>query len=230
MKTATAGRTRVAVKTTQSNVTVRGRRWVMIPKAPCRGRQRAATDAGAGDARTRRRRAVAPRRGASCPPRCMALADVFDRGSCDAFQKVLTQSSGPGQRDPRLPAVRQPMAGQSAAHGGVCARDWRLPGSAATTRRARRRRPAARRVSRPRSSSRPAPTSSNAGGSSRKPRRSKGSSCPKTRCCSFRARCSAVRRTRGSTWPTHWCPNSSGCAAGRPRPRSRHRRPLRSRR
>ena len=85
------GRTHeVAVKTTQSNVTVRGRRWVMIP---ARGAAAPAPPAAAPTAApaapmvapTPVRRVV--------PPDVVALADVFDRGSAQAFEKALAESN-----------------------------------------------------------------------------------------------------------------------------------------
>ena len=86
------GRTHeVAVKVTQPNVTIRGRRWVMIPK---RGRERAGAGCrrppATGDPRTPLPPEAAPRR--VVPADVMALADVFDRGSAEAFQKALAQS------------------------------------------------------------------------------------------------------------------------------------------
>ena len=85
------GRTHeVAVKTTQSNVTVRGRRWVMIP---ARGAAAPAPPAAAPIAAPAAP-AVAPtpvRR--VVPPDVVALADVFDRGSAQAFEKALAESN-----------------------------------------------------------------------------------------------------------------------------------------
>jgi VWFA-related protein len=85
------GRTHeVAVKTTQSNVTVRGRRWVMIPArgavapAPTAAATPAAPSAPA-RAPTPIRRVV--------PPDVMALADVFDRGKAEAFEQALAHSN-----------------------------------------------------------------------------------------------------------------------------------------
>ena len=81
------GRTHeVAVKTTQSSVTVRGRRWVMIP---VRGAAAPAAVAATPSApvpapTTTVRRAV--------PPDVVALADLFDRGNAQAFEKGLTES------------------------------------------------------------------------------------------------------------------------------------------
>ena len=96
----------IAVKTTQSNVTIRGRRWVMVPKRGGTRRLRA----GAG-----------PRGGAShavvpgsehrrAPPRVVpadvqALADAFDRGNFDAVQRTLARSNDLREHDPRVPAV-----------------------------------------------------------------------------------------------------------------------------
>ena len=81
------GRTHeVAVKTTQSNVTVRGRRWVMIPvRGAAAPAPVAATPSAPVPAPTTTvRRAV--------PPDVVALADLFDRGNAQAFEKGLTES------------------------------------------------------------------------------------------------------------------------------------------
>jgi VWFA-related protein len=85
------GRTHeVSVKTTQSNVTVRGRRWVMIPArgaAPAAPAPAAAAGAAAAPPPT----TAAPRRLA--PANVVALADVFDRGNAHAFEMALAQSA-----------------------------------------------------------------------------------------------------------------------------------------
>jgi VWFA-related protein len=81
------GRTHeVAVKTTQSSVTVRGRRWVMIPVrgAAAPAAVAATTSAPVPAPTTTVRRAV--------PPDVVALADLFDRGNAQAFEKGLTES------------------------------------------------------------------------------------------------------------------------------------------
>jgi len=81
------GRTHeVAVKTTQSSVTVRGRRWVMIPvRGAAAPAPVAATPSAPVPAPTTTvRRAV--------PPDVVALADLFDRGNAQAFEKGLTES------------------------------------------------------------------------------------------------------------------------------------------
>ena len=86
------GRTHeVAVKTTQSNVTVRGRRWVMIPT---RATAAAPAPAAAAPAAAPSPPALAPtpvRR--VVPPDVVALADVFERGSAPAFEKALAEST-----------------------------------------------------------------------------------------------------------------------------------------
>jgi VWFA-related protein len=88
------GRTHeVAVKTTQSSVTVRGRRWVMIP---ARGATLTPPPAPEAAPSAPLPAAPAPRRVVS--PNVVALADVFDRGSAQAFQDALAQS-------PDLPGV-----------------------------------------------------------------------------------------------------------------------------
>ena len=83
------GRTHeVAVKTTQSSVTVRGRRWVMIPvrgaAAPAPVAAPPTPSAPVPARTTTVRRAV--------PPDVVALADLFDRGNAQAFEKGLTES------------------------------------------------------------------------------------------------------------------------------------------
>jgi VWFA-related protein len=85
------GRTHeVAVKTTQSNVTVRGRRWVMIP---ARGAAAAAPVAAA--APEAPSTPVPPPKPVRrvLPPDVVALADVFDRRDAQAFEKALAQSN-----------------------------------------------------------------------------------------------------------------------------------------
>jgi VWFA-related protein len=84
------GRTHeVAVKTTQSNVTVRGRRWVMIPARgaapPVPAASAAPGTAAPAPPPPAARRAV--------PPDVIALADVFDRRDAQAFEKALAQSN-----------------------------------------------------------------------------------------------------------------------------------------
>ena len=84
------GRTHeVGVKTTQSNVTVRGRRWVMIP---ARGAAAPAPPAAAPTAPAAPAVAPTPVRRV-VPPDVVALADVFDRGSAQAFEKALAESN-----------------------------------------------------------------------------------------------------------------------------------------
>ena len=87
------GRTHeVAVKVTQPNLTIRGRRWVMIPKRGV---------GAAGRGRPRRRHlpakpapaAAAPPPHRIVPPEVMALADVFDRADAAAFQKALFETN-----------------------------------------------------------------------------------------------------------------------------------------
>ena len=89
------GRTHaVAVKITQPNVTIRGRRWVMIPK---RGAVAAAAPiAKPADPASPPTVAIPPRR--TTPADVTALADLFDRGNAAAFQRALSD-----QRD--LPNV-----------------------------------------------------------------------------------------------------------------------------
>ena len=84
------GRTHeVTVKTTQSNVTVRGRRWVMIP---VRGAAPPAPAAAAAPAPASAPAPAAPPRRV-VPANVTALADLFDRGNVQAFEKALVQSN-----------------------------------------------------------------------------------------------------------------------------------------
>ncbi len=91
------GRTHeITVKTTEPRVTVRGRRWVMVPK---RGTPSTAAAAEAASP------PPTPSAGAETPPpastpparrpvpvEIQTLADAYDRGSYDAVEKMLTQS------------------------------------------------------------------------------------------------------------------------------------------
>jgi len=115
------GRThQIAVKTTQPNVTIRGRRWVTVPR-------RSGTTASAKPASTTPEAATpdpatpapAPspvRR--EIPADVQALADAFDRGDYDVFQRALGRSAdlagsirgfrmadSPWPNDPRRTAV-----------------------------------------------------------------------------------------------------------------------------
>jgi VWFA-related protein len=88
------GRTHeIAVKTTQPNVTIRGRRWVMVPK-------RSGSAAGASKPVPAREPAapLSPTPSAAPPPRVVpaevqALADAFDRGNFDTVLRPLARSS-----------------------------------------------------------------------------------------------------------------------------------------
>ncbi len=90
------GRTHeIAVKTTQSNVTIRGRRWVMVPKRSG-GAASAPTSspAPAPEPAT----SSSPPPAAAPPPRVVpaevqALADAFDRGNFDAAMRTLARSN-----------------------------------------------------------------------------------------------------------------------------------------
>ena len=82
------GRTHaVAVRITQPNVTIRGRRWVMIPK---RGAVAAAPPIAAAPAPAAPPAVAAPVR-RTAPADVTALADVFDRGNAAAFQRALSE-------------------------------------------------------------------------------------------------------------------------------------------
>ena len=89
------GRTHeISVKTSQANATIRGRRWVMVPK---RG-----TPAAAGPAPTAPRGPDAGTPAPAPPPtpvrrelpaEVQSLADAFERGNYDAVHKALAQST-----------------------------------------------------------------------------------------------------------------------------------------
>jgi len=85
------GRTHeVAVKTTQANVTVRGRRWVMIPArgavtAPPIAPAAAASPSAPPPPPAPARRVV--------PAGVVAMADVFDRANAQGFQSALAESA-----------------------------------------------------------------------------------------------------------------------------------------
>ena len=83
----------IAVKTSQPNVTIRGRRWVTVPK---RGSAAAAPSAPASPPAVPESPA-SPLPAAAPPPRVVpaevqALADAFDRGAYDSVQRSLAQS------------------------------------------------------------------------------------------------------------------------------------------
>jgi VWFA-related protein len=83
----------IAVKTSQPNVTIRGRRWVTVPK---RGSAAAAPSAPAAPPAIPESPA-SPLPAAAPPPRVVpaevqALADAFDRGAYDSVQRSLAQS------------------------------------------------------------------------------------------------------------------------------------------
>jgi VWFA-related protein len=94
------GRTHeISVKTTVPNATIRGRRWVMVPKrgdtsarsspkkaAPTPGPESAAPEPAAPAAPP----APPPRRAA--PPDVQSLADTFDRGRYDVFERTMAES------------------------------------------------------------------------------------------------------------------------------------------
>ena len=93
------GRTHeIAVKTTQPNVTIRGRRWVTVPKRTGAG---SATTATAAPTPTKATDPATPASGGTPapPPRpvvpaeVQALADAFDRGNYDALQRAMPRST-----------------------------------------------------------------------------------------------------------------------------------------
>jgi VWFA-related protein len=84
------GRTHaVAVKVTQPNLTIRGRRWVMIPKRATAAAEAAAPASGPATAAPPPP-PDPPRR--VIPSDVMTLAETFDRGSPDAFHRALAQA------------------------------------------------------------------------------------------------------------------------------------------
>jgi VWFA-related protein len=85
------GRTHeVAVKLTRSNATIRGRRWVRIPKRLASASEPAASTSAPVTPPPPTPPEAAPR--PVVPAEVMALADVFDRGSRDAFQQALARA------------------------------------------------------------------------------------------------------------------------------------------
>ena len=115
------------MKTTQPNVTIRGRRWVMVPT---RGASAAARSKPEHRRRPRRPLPRRPRPSARRrrPPRRVVPADV--QALADALRsRRLRQRAGdagevdePREHDPAFRHVRQPVAERSEAHGGVRAR------------------------------------------------------------------------------------------------------------
>lgn len=82
----------VSVKVRQDKVTIRGRRWVMIPKRSVTAAAASTTTmpASGGAAPPAPVEAAARR---TVPAEVAVLADVFDRGNTDAFQKALAEST-----------------------------------------------------------------------------------------------------------------------------------------
>lgn len=115
------GRThQIAVKTTQPNVTIRGRRWVTVPRrsgTTASAKPAATTPAPATPDPATPAPAPAPVR-REIPADVQALADVFDRGDYAVFQRALGRSTdvagsirgfrmsdSPWPNDPRRTAV-----------------------------------------------------------------------------------------------------------------------------
>jgi VWFA-related protein len=90
------GRTHeISVKTTQANATIRGRRWVTVPKRGTTGAPPTATPPRGLDVAAPAPAPappVAPVR-REVPPDVQKLAEAFERGNYDAVQKSLTQSN-----------------------------------------------------------------------------------------------------------------------------------------
>ena len=93
------GRTHeISVKTTQPNVSIRGRRWVMVPKRTGGGSATTATAAptptnAADPAPPAAAGTSAPPPRPVVPPEVQTLADVFDRGNYDALQRAMPRSA-----------------------------------------------------------------------------------------------------------------------------------------
>jgi VWFA-related protein len=89
------GRTHdIAVKTTQPNVTIRGRRWVMVPKRFPSGTPASSTPAASGPSApspptTPAAPAVVRR---EVPAEVQTIVDVFNRGNYDGMSKTLAES------------------------------------------------------------------------------------------------------------------------------------------
>jgi VWFA-related protein len=91
------GRTHeIAVKTTQPNVTIRGRRWVMVPKRFTSAAAAASTAAAAGPSAATPPPATTPAAPAvvrrEVPSDVQAIVDVFNRGNYDGMSKTLAES------------------------------------------------------------------------------------------------------------------------------------------
>lgn len=116
------GRTHdISVKTSHPNVTIRGRRWVTIPRRGGPAPVKASASANKPDAAAPAAPAPSPPPAAArrvVPPDVQALADAYDRGAYDAVQKTLAQSTNvantirgfrmsdsPWPNDPRRTAV-----------------------------------------------------------------------------------------------------------------------------
>ena len=93
------GRTHeISVKTTQPNVSIRGRRWVTVPKRTGGGSATAATAApaptkAADPALPAAAVTPAPPPRPVVPPEVQTLADVYDRGNYDALQRAMPRSA-----------------------------------------------------------------------------------------------------------------------------------------
>ena len=86
------GRTHeVSVRIKQPNVTIRGRRWVMIPKRGMPG-PAAPEPAAAANAAPPEPVLIAPTAPRAVPPDVAALADLYDRANLESFKNALSQS------------------------------------------------------------------------------------------------------------------------------------------
>ncbi len=83
------GRTHeISVKTTEPNVTIRGRRWVMVPKRGAAAAPAAPTPATVAPPTT----LTVPPAPRTVPQDVQALADVYDRGNDDTFRRAILQT------------------------------------------------------------------------------------------------------------------------------------------
>ena len=142
------GRTHeIAVKTTQSNVTIRGRRWVTVPK---RGGSASASSKPAPVPEPATPATPAPA-AAPPPPRVVpaevqALADAYDRGNYDALSRTLARSNDLANTIRAFRMSDSPVAERPEADCGVRAGDGARRTSQRQHLRARGGWPAAGRI------------------------------------------------------------------------------------
>ena len=123
------GRTHeIKVKTTQKNVIIRGRRWVMVPK---RGGGRDAFGGPPSESPASNEKPAPPPRRV-VPADVQAMAEAFDRGEPD-FQRGLARHAGSRDPAPQLPRIGCAVAGRAADERRCSRSNSRLPRSGATT-------------------------------------------------------------------------------------------------